>query len=160
MLQSDLPDFDPAAHFRPLWKEQLAGAHDRESERLASVELWSACWRGQGAHPPTPVPSYLGDATRAILVLDRLQRLEQAMWVRPAGFAILLALTACASRSQETSTVATDTTVTSRRVVDTTLVRTDTTVTVDTTKIEGGSGVAVDTTDAAGRVTVDTTTAE
>lgn len=82
------------------------------------------------------------------------------MWVRPAGFAILFALTACASRSQETSTVATDTTVTSRRVVDTTLVRTDTTVTVDTTKIEGGSGVAADTTDAAGRVTLDTTTAE
>ncbi len=82
------------------------------------------------------------------------------MWVRPAGLAMFLALTACASRSKETSTVATDTVVTSRRVVDTTLVKTDTTVTVDTTRIGGDGGVAADTTAPAGRVTLDTTKAE
>ena len=82
------------------------------------------------------------------------------MWVRPAGLAVFFALTACASRSKETSTEVTDTVVTSRRVVDTALVKTDTIVTVDTTRIGGGTGVAADTTAPAGRVTLDTTKAE
>jgi hypothetical protein len=49
--------------------------------------------------------------------------------------ALLLAVTACgASRSEETRRVGEDTVVTTRREVDTTIIRTDTTITVDTTR--------------------------
>ncbi len=81
------------------------------------------------------------------------------MWVKLAGGAALIALTACASNRSEESRMVTDTTVTSRRVVDTTLVTTDTTISVDTTRIEGDREVITDTA-AAGRLRMDTTTAE
>jgi hypothetical protein len=94
----------------------------------------------------------------------------------PAGMMLFVSLAACASNRaeevSETSKEATDTVVTSRRVVDTMLVRTDTTVAADTTivadtTIAADTAIAVDTTIAAdttkigedeGVISVDTTT--
>ena len=50
---------------------------------------------------------------------------------------------ACAGRNEDTGAAATDTVLTTRQQVDTTLIRTDTNITVDTTKLEGDTGTAI-----------------
>ncbi len=103
------------------------------------------------------------------------------MWVRPlrvtqlSSATLLLGLVACASNrseeASETSRVATDTVLTKRQVVDTSLVMTDTTIATDTmitadttiaadTTFASDTTVAIDTTrleDDRGVITVDTT---
>lgn len=60
----------------------------------------------------------------------------------------LALLPACAGRTEDTGRAATDTVVTTRQEVDTTLIRTDTNITVDTTRIKGE--------DSSGAIMVDT----
>ena len=75
------------------------------------------------------------------------------MWTRLTVSALVLASTACATnRSDETGRASSDTVVTNREVVDTTVITTDTNISVDTTKIEGDEkeapSITVDTTNA------------
>jgi hypothetical protein len=72
------------------------------------------------------------------------------MRMTPGHLGLLLGLVACASHSEkakeEGTRVATDTLVETKRVVDTMVVRTDTTIASDTTHIGDKGVVSVDTT--------------
>ena len=62
------------------------------------------------------------------------------------GLALLIGLAACNTRGdRETGRVGADTTLTTRQTQDTTIVTSDTTVNVDTTKKEGDKAVTKDT---------------
>jgi hypothetical protein len=72
------------------------------------------------------------------------------MRMTPGHLGLLLGLAACSSHSEkakdESSRVATDTLVETKRVVDTMVVRTDTTIASDTTHVGHKGVVSVDTT--------------
>jgi hypothetical protein len=60
------------------------------------------------------------------------------------GLALLIGLAACGPRANRETGAAADTTLTTRQTQDTTIVTSDTTVNVDTTKKEGDKPVAKD----------------
>jgi hypothetical protein len=72
------------------------------------------------------------------------------MRMTPGHLGLLVGLLACAARSEESkeesTKVATDTLVETKQVVDTMVVRTDTTIASDTTHIGDQGVVSVDTT--------------